>query len=167
MKEKIVLSLMAAGALLAQQTPARQHFGRGPAGRPPDFETQLTQKLGLNAEQQQKVHTILAETRLSQQAPMQQMQSLRTSLTTAIKAGDESQIDKITEQIGALHQQQTAIHAKSVAKIYGTLTADQKTKAGANLELLMRGPMFGPTGPPKAGRRGPAAQTPQQPQQQN
>jgi Spy/CpxP family protein refolding chaperone len=143
MRASIALSLLVTGALMAQ-TP-RPRFG------PHDFETRLTQNLGLNAEQQNKVHAIMAESRLSQQGTHQQMQTLHTSLTEAIKAGDEAKIDKITQDIGSLHQQQTASHAKSMAKIYSTLTADQKAKTGANLELLLGGPMGGRRpGPPKA-----------------
>jgi len=128
----------------------------GPGGRgggPRDFETRLTQNLGLSAEQQNKVHTIMAESKLTQQGTHQQMQTLHTSLTEAIKAGDEAKIDSLTQQMGALHQQQTATHAKSMAKIYSSLTADQKTKAGPNLELLLGGPMGGR---PPMGRKPPA-----------
>jgi len=147
MRASFALSLLAAGALLAQPPVPAQRFGRGPGPGPRDFETRLTQNLGLNAEQQNKVHTIMAEARLSQQGVRQQNQTLQASLTEAIKAGDEAKIDKITQDIGSLHQQQTAIHAKSMAKIYATLTPDQKTKAGPNLELLMGGPMGGRPGP--------------------
>jgi Spy/CpxP family protein refolding chaperone len=141
MKTSIVFSLLAAGALSAQPPASRHGFGPGPGPR--DFESRLTQNLGLNAEQQNKVHTIMAESRLTQQGTHQQMQTLQTSLTEAIKTGDEAKIDSITQQMGALHQQQTANHAKSMAKIYSSLTPDQKTKAGPNLELLMGGPMGG------------------------
>lgn len=152
MRASIALSLLTAGALFAQPPAPRRAFGPGPGPRGPrDFESRLTQNLGLNAEQQNKVHTIMAESRLSQKGNGEQMQSLHASLTEAIKAGDEAKIDKITQDIGSLHQQQTANHAKTMAKIYGTLTADQKAKAGPNLEMLLGGPMGGRRpGPPPA-----------------
>jgi len=150
MRASFALSLLAAGALLAQPPAPRPRFGpgRGPGPGPRDFETRLTQNLGLNAEQQNKVHTVMAESRLSLQPTHQQMQNLQASLTDAIKAGDEAKIDKITQDIGNLHQQQTAIHAKTMAKIYAVLTPDQKAKTGPNLELLRGGPAGGrPPGP--------------------
>ena len=151
MRVPIVLSLLTAGVMLAQPPAPRPRMGRGPGPGPRDFETRLAQNLGLNAEQQNKVHTIMAESRLSMQGAHQQMQTLQSQLTDAIKSGDETRIDKVTQEIGTLHQQQTAIHAKSMAKIYSALTPDQKTKAGPNLELLMGGPMGGRRpGPPPA-----------------
>jgi Spy/CpxP family protein refolding chaperone len=148
----IAFSLLAAGALLAQPPAPGPRFGRGPGGPPRDFETRLAQNLGLSAEQQNKVHTIMAESRLNTQGTHEQTQALQTQLTAAIKAGDEAKIDSITKDMGTLHQQQTANHAKTMAQIYSSLTADQKTKAGPNLELLMGGPMGGrrPGPPPQA-----------------
>ena len=144
MKIPIALSLLAAGLLSAQPPAPRPRFGPGQNGQHPrGLEERLTQNLGLSAEQQNKVHTILAESQLSQPT-RQQMETLRQSLNDAIKAGDEVQIDKITQEMGAMHQQQTALHAKTSAKIYALLTPDQKTKVGANLEMLMGPPMGGP-----------------------
>ena len=157
MRASIILSLLAAGMLVAQPPapPAGQRphmMGRGPGG-PRDFETRLTQNLGLSAEQQNKVHTIMAESRLSTQGTHQQMQTAQAALTDAIKAGDETRIDKASQDIANLQQQQTAMHARSMAKIYATLTADQKTKVGPNLELLRGGPAGGRRpGPPHAAK---------------
>ena len=145
MRAYLVLSVLAAGVLLAQPPagPRPRFGGPGVRGGPRDFETRLSQNLGLSAEQQNKVHTIMAESRLSQKGSHEQMQSLHSSLAEAIKAGDEAKIDKITQEMGNLHQQQQANHAKTMAKIYGTLTPDQKTKVGPNLEMLLGGPMGG------------------------
>jgi Spy/CpxP family protein refolding chaperone len=137
-----LLTILAAGALLAQPPAPRPRFGRGP-GPGANFETRLTQNLGLTAEQQNKVHTILAESRLTTQSSRQQVQTAQAALTAAIKSGDEAQIDKASADIATLHQQQTAARAKTMAKIYSTLTADQKTKVGPNLEMLMGGPPGG------------------------
>src|SRR5581483_898574 len=153
MRASLILSLLAAGMAVAQPPAPRPHFGRGPgAPGPRDFESRLTQNLGLSAEQQNKVHTIMAENKLSMQGTHQQMQTAQAALTEAIKSGDESRIDKASQDIANLHQQQTALHAKSMAKIYSTLTTDQKAKVGPNLELLRGGPAGGrrPGAPPAA-----------------
>jgi Spy/CpxP family protein refolding chaperone len=169
------LSLLTAGFVSAQSpTPApapgqRHHMRPAPAGSPDDMlESRLTMRLGLNATQQNGVHTALAEARVQQNGMSTQMRTLHTQMLEAIKAGNTDQIDSISSQLSELHKQQTSIHAKTMAKIYGSLTADQKTKAGANLEMLMghMGPGFGPGGPgPGMHRPGahPApASTPQQ-----
>jgi Spy/CpxP family protein refolding chaperone len=156
MRASIVLSLLAAGLAVAQPPAGRRGFGPGgaPGGAPRDFETRLTQRLGLSATQQNTVHTVMAESKLSMQNMHQQMQTAHSALTEAIKSGDETRIEKAAQDMGNLHQQQTAIHAKSMAKIYATLTPDQKTKAGANLEMLMGGPMGGHRlAPPQAQRQ--------------
>ena len=138
---------------MAQPVGRPRFNGPGPRG-PHDFESRLAQNLGLTAEQQNKVHTIMAESRLNVKDNRQQMQTLHASLTDAIKAGDEAKIDKITQDIGALHQQETANHAKTMAKVYATLSADQKAKVGPNLELLLGGPRGGrrPMPPPPPNR---------------
>jgi Spy/CpxP family protein refolding chaperone len=138
------LAVAMAGLVSAQPVP-RPRFGPGNGG-PGNFghggnlEQRLTRQLGLNAEQQNKVHTILAESRIASQDVPQKMQALHASLTEAVKAGDEAQIEKISQDLSQLHQQQMAAHAKNIAKIYATLTPDQKVKVGPNLEMLMGGP---------------------------
>jgi Spy/CpxP family protein refolding chaperone len=159
----ITLSLIVSGLTFAQTTqPAPttgQHTGRrgNPEQSEQRFEQRLAQHLSLTAEQQNKVHTVRADARVQSQGMNEKMGTLHTTLNTAIKNGDEGQIDSISQQIATLHQQQTAIHAKTTAKIYSSLTAEQKTKVGNRLEMLgggggFGGPGFGP-GPGGAGRR--------------
>ena len=155
---RIALSLMAVSALWAQPPQgARGRFGPppdgfGPGG--PNLERHLTKTLGLNAQQQNTVHTVLEESRVQSQGMMQQMQTLRKNLAAAVKSGDEGQIDKVTQDMATLQQQQQAIHAKGMAKIYAALSDDQKTKVGANLEMLLGPGMRGP------GMRGPGMRRP-------
>ncbi len=83
------------------------------------------------------------------------MQALNTQLRAAIKSGASDQIDKITGSISALRQQEDASRAKAAAKIYATLTDDQKTQIGDHVEMLMGGGGPGGRGPggPPPGRR--------------
>jgi Spy/CpxP family protein refolding chaperone len=157
----LALSLFAAGLLSAQPpAPANGHFGHGPSGPPPSFEQRLAQHLGLTATQQNTVHTAILESHVLGQGMQDKMKIAQDNLTTAIKAGNEDQIDKASADVAAIHQQQTAIHAKTMAKIYSALTTDQKTKAGPNLELLREGPggRRGMRPPPPAGAPKPAPQ---------
>jgi len=167
----IAVSLMASGLMFAQTTtqpttPAapgqRQHMG--PRGGNPDqaeqrFEQRLTARLGLTAEQQNKVHTTRADARVQSQGMNEKAHAAQTSLNSAIKTGDETLIEKASQEIATLHQQRTTINAKTTAKIYSTLTAEQKTKVGNNLGMLggeggFGGPRGGRPGPGGPGRRG-------------
>jgi Spy/CpxP family protein refolding chaperone len=158
----LALSLLVSGLAFAQQPQFSQRQRPQMRQRPTEdqmsqrFEQRLAQHLGLSAEQVNKVHTTLADSRVQSNGLHERMGALNTSLQTAIKAGDEGQIDKLSQDIANLHQQQAAIHAKTIARVYSTLTPDQKTKIGDHLEMLSgRGPGFGPGGPRG---RGPAAQ---------
>jgi Spy/CpxP family protein refolding chaperone len=143
----LAISIFASALVLAQGPPPR----RGPGGGGPrGMEQMLTQHLNLNAEQQNRMHTAFEEARTASRGLDTQMQSLHTQLTEAVKSGNEGAIDAITQQMSQLHQQQTAIHAKSAAKIYQSLTADQKSKLGDNLGMLM-----GPGGGMGMGMGGP------------
>ncbi len=150
---KILLLFVAGASFLAaqqvtQQTPpVRPRFGPGqgrpgPGGPERNFEQRLTQRLSLTAEQQNKVHTIIAEREVIGKGSREQMQALNTSLTAAVKAGNEDQIDKISQDIANLHQKQVSLRGKSMAKIYAALTPAQQAKVGPNLEMLMGRPRF-------------------------
>jgi Spy/CpxP family protein refolding chaperone len=129
------------------------------------FEARLTRHLSLNATQQNTVHTVLAERRVTTSAIGPQLRTLHTQMVTAIKNGDEAGMEKVTAEMSTLHQQEEVAHAKAASKIYSSLTADQKAKIGNHLEMLMEhGPGFdGPHGfgrhggPPPSGTAAPAS----------
>jgi len=94
----------------------------------PNAESRLTKQLGLDAAQQNTLHTALLSAGVQQQGMKEKMAGLRTQLATAVKAGDESTIDRTTQDIAALNQQQSAIHLKTISKLYTSLNAAQKTR---------------------------------------
>jgi hypothetical protein len=150
MKINFLLLTIAATGLVFAQGP--RGFG-GPSG--PDTEARLTKTLSLNATQQNTVHTALQEHRVATSGLNDQMHTLNTQLHAAIKAGASDQIDKLTTSISTLHQQQLASQAKAAAKIYATLTDDQKTQVGDHMEMLMGGGPFGRgPGSPATAHRG-------------
>jgi Spy/CpxP family protein refolding chaperone len=152
----IALSLITAAAITLAQPPQ----GQGPRHFGGDMETRLTRHFGLNAAQQNTLHTALEEERTQTKGMMQQMHTLHQSLAAAVKAGNSGQIDSVTQQISTLEQQRSSIHAKQMIKVYSTLTAEQQAKAGPNLEMLL-GPGMHPMG------RGPRPGRPTTPPQQN
>jgi Spy/CpxP family protein refolding chaperone len=142
MKINFLLLTIAATGLVFAQGP--RGFG-GPGG--PDAEARLTKTLNLNATQQNTAHTALQEHRVATSGLMDQMHTLNTQLHAAIKAGASDQIDKVTASISALRQQEDASRAKAAAKIYASLTDDQKTQVGDHIEMLMGGGGPGGRGP--------------------
>jgi len=133
----------------------------GPGGiANPRAEQRLTQALNLNAAQQSTAHTAIEEAKVILKGAAQQERDLRTQLGAAVKTGDEAGIERISQNLAALHQQRTSTEAKALAKIYGSLTADQKTLMDRALNRSL--------GSPGAGARGPrpprGAQPPNAPQ---
>ena len=59
----------------------------------------------------------------------QQMQDARKELANAVKSNaPAAQIEQLSNTVGNLTAQLTAIHTKALAQFYSTLTPDQKTK---------------------------------------
>jgi hypothetical protein len=176
----LAMCIFAAGVGLAQTAPApaagaqggrrgpgaNPGFGRG-GGRGIDLfgrnaEPRLTKQFGLNPTQQNTLHTALASAKVQQQGLREKETTFRTQLAGAVKAGSEGAIESAATDLETLHQQQTSIHAKTLATIYSSLTAAQQAKflPLMNRELGVPGPMRGPGGNVGRGPR-PAGPTPQ------
>jgi Spy/CpxP family protein refolding chaperone len=150
MKTRVtLLSLCLAGLLAAQPGPPPGPGPRGGRGQfglgGPLSEKRLATALNLSAEQQNKIHTAFEEARVLQKGIAEKNATLRSQLAAAVKAGNEAQIDTVTQEMAQVHQQQTAIRAKSLAKVYASLNADQKTQIDRMLNrelagLLLPGP---------------------------
>jgi hypothetical protein len=154
----------ATGTLTRGRGPGRD-FGRGP-GRGldvfgPNAEARLTKQLGLDATQQNTLHTAILGAQVQRKGLNEKASSLQTQLATAVKAGNESSIESISQDLSGLHEQQTSIHAKTLSSLYNSLNATQKAKAEPmlNRELGVPGPRRGPGG------RGPGGRGPRPTQQ--
>ena len=110
--------------------------------------------LGLTADQQTVIKAARTDAATQSKALRVQVHTLRGELDAAIKAGDTGKIDSLTPGIAQLEGQIGSIEAKAQAKIYGSLTADQKTKVdaagGVGRMMMMGGGRRGPGGPPPA-----------------
>jgi hypothetical protein len=147
----------------AQQTPPtgppaprpRGPFGdgvglRGPWLGGPNVEQRLTARLSLNATQQNTVHTAIEESKVILKGVDQPERGLRTQLAAAVRSGNSANIDQISQQLSAIHQQRTATEAQVLSKIYASLNADQKAKIDPELDRSLGAP-----GPKGARGRGP------------
>jgi Spy/CpxP family protein refolding chaperone len=143
MRLLIGLTCLGAGLLMAQAPGARRGPGREAA------------LLGLTTDQQSLIKATRADAATQSKPLRDQVHTLRQELDAAIKAGDSGKIDSLTPSIAQVEAQLGAIDAKAQAKIYGSLTADQKAKVDAAPGGLGRlGMMMGRRGP---GGRPPAA----------
>jgi Spy/CpxP family protein refolding chaperone len=142
MKLRLLIGLICVGTGLV--------YAQGPGGRRgPDREAA---QLGLTAEQQNLAHTARSEASVQSKGLRDQVKTLRQELNAAIKAGDTGKIDSLSPNIAQLEGQLMAIDAKMQAKIYGSLTADQKAKVDARpngMGRMMGGGRFGPPPPPQ------------------
>ena len=172
MKRYFMLALCLGGLMYAQQTPQDAPAGPRPRGGPrgrgfgpggpggindPNAEQRLTRRLGLNAQQQNTAHTAIEEARVILKGAAQQERDLRTQLSGAVRAGNEADIDRISRDLAGLHQQRTATEAKAMAKIYGSLSADQKTEMDRALSRSLGVPGARGRGP-RSGRGAAPAQ---------
>ena len=156
-----ILSLFVATALvgvsLFAQSPRPRRMGPPPGMgggldggllNGPNVERRLGRALNLNAEQQNQLHTALEERNVQLKGMGDNTRDLRDQLGAAIRAGDEAKIDQVTRDLASANQQQQAITAKTLAKVYKSLDASQK----ATIERVL-GPQLGVR--PQRAPRGP------------
>ena len=162
MKLRLVfVSICLTGLAVAQVQPGPRprprDFGPGPglgAGLGPGMnEQRLTRALGLSAEQQNRIHTAFQEAQVITKGAPEKTAELQKQLSAAIKAGNEGEIDRISQDLARLHQEQLATQAKTMAKVYAALTPEQKAK----FDQVVDGPPGGrgPGFPGRPGRGGP------------
>jgi len=148
---RIFTIVLIAGSALYAQRP-----GRGANATPPtpaqiaQRETdRLTRFFTLTAGQPAAVLGILTNVETQLQALTPQIKTLRTALTTAIKANNQSQISSTLLQLSNLEEQEQVIRANAAGQIYATvLNAAQQAQVGNGLGPLMGiGPGPGGRGP--------------------
>jgi septal ring factor EnvC (AmiA/AmiB activator) len=141
MNRILTIILIAGSALYAQRA------GRGVNATPPtpaqiaQRETdRLTRFFSLTEGQPATVLEILTNVETQLQALTPQIQTLRTTLTTAIKANNQSQISSTLLQLSNLQEQEAVVRANAAGQIYATvLNAAQQAQVGNGLGPLMGG----------------------------
>lgn len=124
------LAAMAAGTVFAQAPGRANRPMQGQ--RMEQMQQRRIQRLAtlleLTEAQKQQAASIFTDARKQGSALMPQMRTAHTSLREAIKSNDTAQIDAAAAEIGRLHGQMRAIHAKSTAAFYNLLTPEQRQK---------------------------------------
>jgi Spy/CpxP family protein refolding chaperone len=133
-----VLGALAAGAMFAQSNSTQlapkgeQNPGwkqATPAQRRAHRAQRMANYLNLTAEQRAQAKIVMGTAREQAKPLREQLKSDRVALRSAIKAGNDAQIDRITKAEAPLIAQLSAIRAHAFEKVYATLTPEQKTKA--------------------------------------
>ena len=142
----ILMLLWAAGTVVMAQTPTSRvgtTYGSVavPGFLPPaigqsDPVAYWTSNLGLDAGQQASVKTILADQESSINALKSSLDQALTALTAAAKTNSvDSQIERLSADLGAVFAQAVAVQAKAYTKFYALLTPDQKQKLDKLTEI--------------------------------
>ena len=128
------VAVLVAGMALAQNAPAQNspHAGRHSA-QVGSMIDRLSVKLNLTDTQKQQAQSIFAEARQSAQPVRTQIRQDKQALAAAVKSGSKAEIDRISNNMGPLLAQASAIHAKAFANFYAILTPDQKSKVDQRL----------------------------------
>lgn len=157
---QVAMSLLLTAVLAsAQAQMERRHHGQaGPsANNPPDPQKmlqgrvdRLANQLNLTEAQKSQAAKIFGSSAQTVQTLRQQLHGTRKSLQAAVKANDPGQIDQLSNALGALTAQFTAIESKTEAQFNAILTPDQQARHSQR--------SFRPIGRPQAGRRGPPVQ---------
>ena len=121
--------MIAVFAILAALPLAAQGRGPGGSGGRLDY---LAGYLGLTDAQKTQAQAIFDAEKTAAETLSGQSEAARDALGAAVKAGAaDGQIDTLSNAIGAVHAQLTAVHAKAQVKFRAILTAEQKAKLDA------------------------------------
>lgn len=138
----ILVPVLMAGAMMAQQTPApnqppAHRNAHQTAARHRTMLQRLTARLNLTSDQQSQVKAILKDSRAQAKDLSAKLKDERSALEAAVKSDSSQEIDRITQQNAQVNAQIRAVRAKAMAKIYAVLTPDQKAKIDQRMDRML------------------------------
>ncbi len=130
---------------MAQAPAGHEQRGRAMmAGRPAreGSAERVSKVLNLTPAQQQKAHELFMDEGVTAKGALESMRVQHAAMRMAIKQGAPAEeIDRIAKEGAAAQAQLTAAHAKTMSKLYASLTDEQKKTFDAHPELIAgRGP---------------------------
>ena len=144
-----ILAVTGVTGLLAQGGP------RSGNGTPPTPEqmverrvARVTTLLSLDASQQAQAKTIFTDEATASQALRDKVREAHEALQLATKSSaSDDQLNALAAQVGAVHGQSLAVHAKAQSKLRAILNSAQREK----LDATRGGFEGGPRGPGRMG----------------
>jgi protein CpxP len=136
---------------LAQGHPGMGERMRG--GGPQDMVEHMSRELNLTDAQKEQVKTILEAQRATEEERHSKLDDIRKQIDAASANGqfDEAQVRPLANQQAQLLADGMVDHLRMHSKIYGLLTAEQRTKADQMMKMHGepgRGPGHGHGPPP-------------------
>src|ERR1700704_799972 len=115
-------AVLAAGMAFAQNAPAPHspHPSRHGA-QAGSMIDRFAAKLNLTDTQKQQAQSIFSAARQSAEPVRAQIRQNRQTLAAAVKSGSQADIDRISNSMGPLLAQETAIRSKAFSQFYATL----------------------------------------------
>jgi protein CpxP len=140
MKKKIlVLAGIAALLIGATVFALAQHPGMGEKmrGGPGDMVEHISRELNLTDAQKDQVKTLLEAQRATEEERHTKLDDLRKQIDAATANGqfDENTVRNLANQQSQLMADQMVDHLRLHSKIYGLLTAEQRTKADQMMKM--------------------------------
>jgi Spy/CpxP family protein refolding chaperone len=140
MKNTIVrfatVAAMAAGMALAQAPAAADQPRPGRMMARHAMRTKMVRALGLTEAQKEQAKAVRQQAKQNAEPLMKQLKANRQALAAAVKANDVAQIHSLAAQQGNLQGQLLGIRSEARAKVYATLTPEQKAKADQMRETV-------------------------------
>ena len=135
---------------LAQGHPGMGEKMRG--GGPQDMVEHISRELNLTDAQKEQVKALLEAQRTTEEERHAKLDDIRKQIGAATANGqfDEAQVRTLASQQSQLMADEMVDHLRLHSKIYGLLTAEQRTKADQMMKMHGE-PRFGPGhghGPP-------------------
>ncbi|HTR34288.1 MAG TPA: Spy/CpxP family protein refolding chaperone [Bryobacteraceae bacterium] len=118
------------GAVSHVQNCAEEH------GR---FMNEVETVLAMTPAQRDQAETVFEQARQSAQPIRNELMNTNKALEAAVHNGDNAQIQRLSTTEGQEIGQLTAIRSSAVAKVYKTLTPNQKQRADALQRILRQG----------------------------
>jgi protein CpxP len=129
----VTTAALAAGMAFAQApapaAPAQPRAGRTWAGHKGAMKGRMLRALNLTDAQKQQARGIFQQAKQSAKPLGQQLRTNRQALAEAVKANNVSLIQSLSREQGNLRGQLLAVRSEAMAKVYATLTPEQKAKA--------------------------------------
>lgn len=127
-----IAALSAAGLLGSVSRTPKQTSGQD------RFISEIETVLAMTPAQKDQAQTAFQDARRSAMPVRQQLMDTRAALQTAIRSDDTAQIQRLSTNEGQEIGQLIAIRNSALAKVYKTLTPDQKQRADALRDVLMQ-----------------------------
>src|SRR4051794_28686450 len=134
-------AILAAGMAFAQSPAEPQHHAANRQEWAQHRLDRMASNLNLTDAQKTQAQGIMQQASETAKQFAPQLKQNRQALAAAVKAGNTADIERLSNQQGQLMGKMTAIHSEAFAKIYQTLTPEQRAKADQMQQQHGRGMM--------------------------